>query len=179
MTPRLRFRTSVAAALLASLPAVALAHPGHEAGSSFTTGILHPVTGFDHLLALLAVGVLAGRMRGLAGLGIAVMFMSLTAVGISVGYLGIEIPFDEILIGLSVVASLALALWPPRRLPVATALLAAAFAFVHGTVHGQEAAAGIERLPFVVGLVTSSAVLLGVGALLALAFENRFARLRR
>jgi len=179
MTPRRRFRTPLAAALFVSLPAIALAHPGHEAGANFASGILHPLSGFDHLLALLAVGVLAGRMGGLAGVGTAVMFTCLTALGISAGYLGIAIPFDEFLIGLSVVASIALALRPPRHLPVATALLAGAFAIVHGTVHGQEAAAGIERLPYAVGLVTSSALMLSVGAMLALAYEGRGARASR
>lgn len=39
------------------LSAAALAHAGHEQHSSFMTGFLHPLTGWDHLLALLLLGV--------------------------------------------------------------------------------------------------------------------------
>jgi urease accessory protein len=127
----------------------------------------------DHLLAMLAVGILSGRMRGGAGLAIAAMFAGLLAIGIQVGHAGVELPFVEVLIGASVVACAAMACWPPRRLPVATTLLAGAFAFVHGLVHGQEAAAGVARLPYAAGLVTTSILLMGAGALLALALETR------
>jgi urease accessory protein len=46
------------------LPAVALAHPGHGETSGFAAGALHPLGGLDHLIALVAVGVLAARLNG-------------------------------------------------------------------------------------------------------------------
>jgi hydrogenase/urease accessory protein HupE len=52
---------TVAAALL---PALALAHPGHDETSSFVAGALHPVNGVDHLAAFIIVGVLAARLGG-------------------------------------------------------------------------------------------------------------------
>ncbi len=46
------------------LPALAMAHPGHDHTASFVAGALHPLSGIDHLLGLMTVGLLAGRLGG-------------------------------------------------------------------------------------------------------------------
>ena len=58
-------RSAVAALLLATLaPATALAHPGHNAGENLIAGVLHPVTGLDHVLMIVAV---SGTIRARFG----------------------------------------------------------------------------------------------------------------
>lgn len=51
-------------AVAAFTPALALAHPGHGADGSFATGALHPLSGVDHIVALLVAGLLAARLGG-------------------------------------------------------------------------------------------------------------------
>jgi urease accessory protein len=157
------------------LPTVASAHPGHGAGASFSAGVLHPLAGLDHLFATLAVGMLAARMRGKAGIAVAVAFLGLLAAGIASGFAGVELPFSEVAIGMSVIVTALLVIRPPRRLPTATALIGAVFAFYHGAVHGLEAANGTAPLQYAAGLLTSSALLVGVGAVIAAAFQSRLA----
>ncbi len=178
MTDKMRPAIRTLVCLAAAIPAVAMAHPGHDAGTSLTAGMLHPVTGLDHLLALLAAGMLAARMRGLAGLAVGSLFLIALAIGITSGLGGVELPFSEAIIGASVIVTALLVIRPPRSLPAATAVLAALFAFCHGVVHGLEAAGGIDRFQYAVGLMTASTLLLAVGALLGGALEARLATRR-
>src|SRR3546814_2838362 len=51
---------AIVAAAVAVLPTAAWAHPGHgEQGSAFLAGLQHPLTGFDHMAAMLMVGLWA------------------------------------------------------------------------------------------------------------------------
>lgn len=145
------------------LPGIAAAHPGHDAGTSFASGILHPIAGLDHLCALIAVGLLAGRMGGRAGLAIAMTFLALLGAGIVSGFAGLELPLVEAAIGASALCIALLALRPPRRLPFATAALAGLFAVFHGHAHGAEAANGTARLSYSAGLLAASAGVIAAG----------------
>src|ERR1044072_7106739 len=122
-------------------PAVALAHPGHAPGDSLLAGMLHPVAGIDHLFALLAVGLLAGRMGGTARFAIPVMFLALMGLGTACGVAGFELPYAELVIVVSCVTLALLASFPPRRLPIATTTLAAAFALFQRQAHSAEGTA--------------------------------------
>jgi urease accessory protein len=159
--------SAVSATLLAVLPGVAAAHPGHDAGVSFAAGMLHPLAGVDHLCALFAVGLLAGRLGGRAGLGVAMTFLALLCAGMYSGFLGLELPLVEAAIGASILCLTLLALRPPRRLPLATAALAGLFAVFHGHAHGAEAAEGTARLSYAAGLLLASAGVIVAGLWLA------------
>ncbi|MEJ0084266.1 MAG: HupE/UreJ family protein [Pseudomonadota bacterium] len=152
---------------VAALPVLAQAHPGHDAGISYASGALHPLGGFDHLLALLAVGLLAARMGGRALLAIPAAFLALLAVGIALGFEGVQLDFVEPAIMASILVCGGLAVLPPRHLPVATAALAALFAIFHGNAHGTEVVAGVGRVPYAAGLMTSSALVIGITAFVA------------
>jgi urease accessory protein len=161
-----RHRPSLAFALLATVPALAQAHPGHDAGAGFATGLMHPLGGVDHLLALVAVGLLAARMGGKALVAIPAAFLTLLGVGITLGLAGVQLDFVEPAIAASVAVCALLAAMPPRHLPVATAALAALFAIFHGNAHGTEVAAGVARLQYAAGLISASAlVILGTALL--------------
>jgi urease accessory protein len=158
-----------ASLLLLALPGIAAAHPGHDAGSSFAAGMIHPLAGFDHLCALLAVGLLAGRMGARAGAAVASTFLALSGVGMLGGFAGIELPAGELGIGASV-AIIALLAWrPPRALPVATAALAGLFALFHGHAHGAEAVEGTAQLAYSAGMLLASGAVIAAGAWLAIA----------
>jgi urease accessory protein len=148
-------------AALLLLPALAQAHPGHDAGASFMAGAAHPLLGADHLLALVAAGLLAWRMEGRARIGIVFAFPILLAAGAMSGLAGLELAITEVMIALSILVLALLALEPPRHMPAGTIILTALFAMFHGHAHGLEAAHGIAGSYFVAGLTLSSAVVLG------------------
>lgn len=156
----------VAGGAILCTPAVSLAHPGHDAGTGFAAGALHPWAGFDHLLALVAIGLLAARMGGHARLAIPLAFLATLAASASCGLAGMEFAFTEFGIGASIVLTTLLVLTPPRRLPSAMTALTALFAVFHGQAHGAEAASGISPALFIAGLITSSAVVIFAAQLL-------------
>ena len=162
-----RTLTRIALVVAAALPALAQAHPGHDAGVSFATGASHPLTGLDHLLALIAVGLLAGRMGGRASVAIPAAFLTLLGAGIALGFAGVNLDFVEPAIVASVLVCGALALLPPRHLPAATAALAAFFAVFHGNAHGTEVAAGLGRVYYAAGLMLTSGLVIAIASVSA------------
>ncbi len=150
---------AAAAALLASGPA--LAHPGHDVasvGASLASGLLHPLTGADHLLAMVAVGVwsaLAVRGAGAGGgvLRLPLAFVALMLVGAALGLAGVALSAVEPMIAASLlVIGLLVAL--RARLPVGVAMaLVGGFALFHGHAHGAELPASAGALPAVLAYV--------------------------
>lgn len=156
------FLPAIAAMLFLSCSTAALAHPGHGDAVGFFHGVGHPLTGVDHMLAMLMVGLFAVQMGGRAVWRLPAAFMAFLALGSIVGLSGVTPSTVEAAIGLSVLLlGLALALqlrWSPG---VATGLVVAA-ALVHGHAHDAEAAGGVS-FAYVSGFLLSTALLHGVG----------------
>lgn len=154
--------TFVLALLLVAVPA--FAHPGHDA-NPLQDGLLHPLTGLDHLLMLLGTGILAALTRRSLALPLATLAAMFG--GAFMGHLfGDVLGMESMILGSLVVAAAALLL--PRR-QVLLALAMPLFALFHGWAHGVEASPGAFWL-FSAGFVAVSGVLLaagfGVGCLL-------------
>jgi len=162
-------RSARAAAFAATVLAsgVAFAHgpsPG-ETSSGFLAGLLHPVTGLDHLLAMLAVGMWGAQLGMPALWVLPVAFPPVMALGGVLGILGVPLPGTEIAITLSVLllgAAIAMAWRPP--LPIAAALVAF-FAIFHGHAHGAELPAQASAFGYSAGFVlaTGAIHLAGIG----------------
>src|SRR5215510_3941188 len=86
------------------MPGLALAHPGHPGDTGFIQGFIHPLNGIDHLLAMIAVGLLAARLGGRALWLVPISFLSMMAAGAILGALGCAMPFVQIGVAGSVVA---------------------------------------------------------------------------
>lgn len=84
-------------------PTIALAHPGHGDPSGLMQGLAHPITGIDHVLAMVSVGVLAAKLGGRALWLVPLSFMSVMAGAGALGMAGIQLPFAEVGIALSVI----------------------------------------------------------------------------
>lgn len=148
------------------VPGLALAHPGHEHTSSFLSGLTHPLTGLDHLLAMLAVGLWAASLGGRALLIVPSMFVLTMILGAAAAMFGASVPFVESGIVLSVILLGGL-LVLAKRLPTAlAAIIAGAFALFHGVAHGMEMPLSGNGLEYGVGfsLATIALHLVGVGA---------------
>ncbi len=135
------------------LPLPALAHTGDHAGG-FASGILHPLTGSDHLLAMFAVGLWAASLGGRSVWALPLAFVAALAVGGSAGVMGVQMPLVEPAILASLVVfgvASAIAL----RLPLGAAVAGTAvFGLAHGLAHGAEATG--DFAPFAAGFVLSS-----------------------
>jgi len=146
-----------AALLLAALPALAHVQEGQAAG--FLTGLAHPVSGLDHVLAMVAVGLWGAQLGVPAIWLLPVTFPLVMAFGGFLGLVGIPLPGVETGIALSALA-LGLAVATSWRPPLAiSALMVAAFAVFHGHAHGTELPAGQSGLTYSIGFVMATGLL--------------------
>lgn len=145
-----------------------LAHavPG-DAGA--IEGFLHPLLGFEHLLAMVAVGLLSAQMGGRAIWTVPTTFVAVMAVGGIVGYFGVSTPIVAYGIAASVIL-LGFALLVQRRIHEALALfVVGVFGIFHGYAHGEAVPAEqnlVFLVAFIVGFVMATVGLHIIGALL-------------
>jgi urease accessory protein len=154
--------------ILILLPTAALAHPGHGAEIGLAAGFLHPMSGLDHILAMVAVGVFAFVLGGRALWLVPLSFVGMMAVGFLLGLGGLDLPFVELGIALSsVVIGGVAALGRPMPTIGAMALVGV-FAIFHGHAHGAEMPASAGGLDFALGFMAATALLHVAGILGAL-----------
>lgn len=158
-------------AVLAMLPAEAMAHTGHGAAVGLSHGIMHPLGGLDHILAMVLVGILASQMGGRAVWLLPASFMGAMALSGILGMTGIAVPFVEQGIILSIIVlGAAVAFGFATSVPVA-ALVVGLFAVFHGYAHGAEMPETADGLAYGVGFLAATALLhaagIGIGALIA------------
>jgi urease accessory protein len=155
----------------------ALAHTGAEHALSFAAGFKHPLTGLDHMLAMLAVGLWAGLVGGRALWVWPVAFVGVMLVGGTLGISGIALPLVESGILASVVV-LGLLVLAAARLPVAVGVvLVGLFALLHGHAHGEELPAAAAAASYAAGFAIATAILHAVGLGIAYLAGNANARL--
>ena len=154
-------------------PAAALAHPGHDGAGGLMYGFVHPVTGIDHVLAMIAVGVLAALYGGRALLLVPMSFLFAMAAAGAIGMAGIPVQIVEAGIGLSVVVlglMIAFQIKPPTLVAM---VVVGFFALFHGYAHGSEMPNGAAGLSFAAGFLIATALLLSVGVGLGLLLQRR------
>lgn len=140
-----------------------LAHPSHEHASSFMAGFVHPIGGFDHLLAMLAIGLWAASLGGRALWAIPTAFVITMLVGGVLAVVGFSVPFVEQGIVLSVIVLGALVLFAKRFSKTVCVAIAASFALFHGVAHGMEMPLNADGLHYALGFVVATAGLHVVG----------------
>lgn len=151
--------------LLALSPLAALAHVEQGHGGGFAAGFLHPITGPDHVAAMLAVG-LWGAVLGPPALWVLpVAFPMVMAFGGLLGLLGVPIPGVEIGIAVSGLVLGLMVLFEVRAPLWLAALIVAAFAVFHGHAHGSELPAGSNALLYSLAFVLSTGLLHLMGIL--------------
>lgn len=171
-----KFAAVVLTLLLA--PPMAFAHSGHDAhANSFMSGLTHPITGVDHLIMLVAFGLLIGAVAisavkkvALVTTGLVSLVIGLLA-GQALGYATMVEPL--VMVSLFVVS---IALWQafsPTTKRINMALVASiSLLFFHGYAHGVEAAANLTQ--FGLGMALSATSLMAVGALVSRAVYSKW-----
>jgi urease accessory protein len=168
MTESLRRRAGLILALLLLTPAAARAHVPGGGAFGFLAGLRHPVSGLDHVLAMISVGIWGAQLGPPAVWLLPVTFPMMMAVGGFLGLAGISLPGVEIGIALSaLLLGLAVAREARPGLAVAAALVAL-FAIFHGHAHGTELPAGQDGVLYSIGFVVATGCLHAAGIAIGL-----------
>jgi urease accessory protein len=154
-----------------------LAMPMHDyGGGGMLAGFLHPLLGLDHLLAMVAVGMLSAQLGGRAIWTVPAVFVACMAAGGLLGMLGIPLPAIEFGISVSVIL-LGVAIAANRRVPIALAMFfVGLFGLFHGHAHGAELpetmTTPLLAASYVFGFLMATAGLHVIGALLGVTAKN-------
>jgi len=165
-------RTSVAVGVTLLLPVTAPAHEQGGAAAGFLTGLLHPISGADHVLAMIAVGLWGAQLGAPAIWQLPIAFPMMMAIGGFLGLIGVPLPAVETGIALSAILLGAMVLTearPPLGLAI---LLVGFFAIFHGHAHGTELPPGQSGLTYSIGFVTATGCLHAIG--IAIGLINRW-----
>lgn len=158
--------TLLLAGAMLAMPAVAHVQQGQAAG--FVSGLLHPVSGLDHVLAMVAVGLWGAQLGMPAIWLLPVTFPLVMALGGFLGLVGVPLPGVEIGVaasGFLLGASVATQWRPPLWL---AATIIGVFAVFHGHAHGTELPPGESGLLYSVGFVVATGCLHAAGVLIGL-----------
>lgn len=153
-------------AVMACSPAWGHAEAGQVSG--FMSGFVHPVSGMDHVLAMVAVGLWGAQLGNPALWLLPVTFPLVMAFGGFLGLIGVPLPATEIGIALSGIM-LGLMVATQARPPLWSAiLLVAVFAIFHGHAHGTELPEGASGLTYSIGFVMATGLLHASGIAIGL-----------
>lgn len=162
------------------LCAAAHAHTGTGPLGGFQSGFLHPVLGFDHLLAMLLVGIWGAQLGGESVWKLPVTFPMVMAVGGFFGAAGLPLPGVEIVIALSVIGlglSVAFAFKPKEWIALA---MVGVFAIFHGYAHGAELPEAADGVSYGIGFVLATGLIhiagIGFGLAALSRYEGKIAR---
>jgi len=160
--------SSLALALM-TLPALALAHIGGDAGmhhgSGFEAGFTHPFTGLDHMFAMIAVGIWSAMTARRVWLAPAA-FAAMLGVGAVLGMSGLSLPAVEPVVAASL---LVIGLLVASRISLAATTgmaLVGAFALFHGLAHGSELMGAAALAGMMLGTMTLHVAGIGIGSML-------------
>ena len=152
------------------LPSMSYAHEG--SGGGFMAGLTHPVLGFDHLLAMLSVGILSAQMGGQAIWRVPFTFVLVMLAGGILGINGVPIFSVEVGIAFSVLA-LGVAIALEKKLsPLLAMVFVGFFAIFHGHAHGTEMPSLSKPVFYACGFVLGTAGIHVAGVLIGIIAER-------
>lgn len=167
-----RATQGVAGFVLLGLASPAAAHIIQGGAGGFGSGFEHPLSGADHFLAMFAVGLWGAQMGGRPVWSLPVTFPLIMVAGGVLGILGVELPYIEIGIALSIIAlgaAIALAWHPPEW---AALLLISVFAICHGYAHGAELPRAADPADFAIGFVLATGMIHILGIAVGLGLQR-------
>jgi urease accessory protein len=159
----------IAAVAVLLITRSAFAHELEGAAGGFVSGLSHPVSGADHVLAMIAVGLWGAQLGSPALWLLPAMFPTVMACGGFLGLIGAPLPGVEIGIALSAIVlgiMVAAAARPPLGVSIA---IVSIFAIFHGHAHGTELPENQSGLVYSIGFVVSTGLLHATGILIGVA----------
>ena len=159
----MRKATPLLLLLLAMMPSEAFAHIVKGEAIGFVSGFEHPISGLDHIIAMVAVGLWGAQLGAPAIWMLPVTFPMVMAFGGFLGLVGVPVPFVEIGIALSGVLLGAAVMTESRPPLIVAGALIAVFAICHGHAHGAELPPGTSGLTYSIGFVVATGLLHACG----------------
>jgi urease accessory protein len=144
-------------------PAKALAHTHGGEAAGLLSGLRHPVSGLDHILAMVAVGLWGAQLGRPAVWLLPVTFPMVMAFGGMLGLMGLALPGIGIGIAVSAIILGVMVGWEARPPIWAAAVLVGSFAIFHGHAHGAELPAGADAVLYSIGFVVATGCLHAAG----------------
>lgn len=141
------------------LASQALAHEQAGVAGGLASGLLHPLSGVDHLIAMVAVGLWGAQLGAPAIWLLPITFPLVMAIGGVIGVLHIPLPAPELAIALSALVLGAVVAMRFRAPLAVSAVLVGLFAIFHGHAHGVELPSAAHPLAYGVGFVTATGLL--------------------
>ena len=164
MTPSTKRQSIVALVMLTALwTQSAMGHMLQGEAYGFVTGFLHPVSGADHVLAMVAVGLWGAQLGAPAIWVLPVAFPLVMAMGAMLGFLGVPIPGVEYGVAASAIVLGAAVAFEVRPALAVAALVVGCFAIFHGHAHGTELPPGQSALLYSMGFVIATGCLHAAG----------------
>jgi urease accessory protein len=151
------------ALVLVAVPPSASAHIVLGEAIGFVNGFEHPITGLDHMIAMVAVGLWGAQLGKPAIWLLPLTFPLIIACGGFLGLIGVPLPGTEIAIALSGVCLGAAVLYASRPPLWIAALLVGTFGLFHGYAHGAELPPGQNALLYSIGFVLATGLLHATG----------------
>ncbi len=145
--------------LLLAMAGHASAHSEAGAAGGFTSGLLHPVFGLDHVVAMVAVGLWGAFLGKKAMWLLPVVFPMVMALGGAMGVIGVPLPGVEIGIALSGIVLGAMVTFGVKPPLWVAGVLVGIFAIFHGHAHGTELPEAASPLTYAIGFVISTGLL--------------------
>lgn len=146
-----------------------MAHTGTGLAGGFLSGFMHPFSGFDHLLAMVSVGLWGAFLGRPLIVALPVVFPTVMAVGGVLAMSNVPLPPVEIGIALSVLVLGGLIAAAVRAPVWAACLVVGLFAIFHGYAHGRELPSAADPVGYSVGFVLATGLLhvagIGLGLL--------------
>jgi len=146
----------------------AYAHVEGGQAVGFVTGLQHPWSGLDHVLAMIAVGLWGAQLGNPALWVLPVTFPMVMSFGAMMGLLGMPLPGIEIGIAVSAIILGGMVLGEVKPKLIIAAIMVGVFAIFHGHAHGTELPPGQSGLLYSMGFVIATGVLHGIGILIGL-----------
>jgi urease accessory protein len=163
--------------LLVAWAQSAQAHILPAEATGLSSGVLHPFSGLDHVIAMVAVGLWGAQLGAPTIWILPVVFPLMMAFGGLIGFLGVSLPGTEVGIALSMIVLGGAVMLRARPQLVPVIAVVAFFAIFHGYAHGMELPRGESALFYSVGFVLATAFLHLIGIAIGLIYratvENR------
>ena len=154
----------------------AYAHVEGGQAAGLLTGLQHPWSGLDHILAMVAVGIWGAQLGNPAMWILPITFPLMMTIGAMMGLLGIPVPGIEVGIALSAIVLGCMILGEVKFSLVAAVVTVGVFAVFHGHAHGTELPPGQNGLLYSMGFVVGTGCLHAVGIALGLLYGIRSGR---
>ena len=166
-------RIFTTALMMIAMMGFAEAHPDHGQAIGFAHGLMHPLSGWDHIVAMIAVGFFAATLGGRAVWAVPAAFLVMMAAGGAWGIAALPLPFVEIGIMTSVVVLSGVALLRWNASLYSAMALCGFFAVFHGFAHGAEMPSEAAGLTYAVGFMVATAALHAAGLALGMIASRR------